>query len=285
MTSINKLYINIGGTSRSGSTLLGKIIANDKLGLNLGEIRAVFHPTRIHHKIFIKEIQNSKNIWFSVFYGDKTSYPKNVFKVFPKKRFLVDSSKNPFWINKINKLSNSNNIDCKNILIYKDPIDFAYSILKRGGTNWVKKYINYHKKYFTEIENFYVISFTSLTNSEESLFKLCEWLGIKNFYEKSNYWQNKSFPGFFGSSTPNKNNTIRKPKVPKEFKSKINLELNENRELNQIWEFLKRHDGKVVEKSDNFKYGRVMISFLKLKNKLRLLYRNLNPENYFKNQK
>ena len=48
---MKKKLVFIGGTARSGSTLLDKIISNDPKVMSLGEIHAIFCPTRKHHFI------------------------------------------------------------------------------------------------------------------------------------------------------------------------------------------------------------------------------------------
>jgi len=281
----DKLFINIGGTSRSGSTLLSKILANDDKALNLGEIRSVFFPTRIHHKVEIEKIINSKGVWSDIIKEKMGKLPKNIFDSFPDVYFLVDSSKNPFWIKKINANSKDQSIKSKNILIYKDPEDFAYSILKRGQKNWEKQYVDYHKKYFSSIKDFYIISYTSLVKNKKTLHNLCDWLGIEDFEGKYDYWKDEKHSGFFGSNTPkDKRNVEYNKAIPVEFISSINTIIDGSKELKEIWSFLKENENKVVHNVSTLNYSKARLFFLKKKNELNLIYRNFNPENYFKKQ-
>jgi len=277
-----KLFINIGGTSRSGSTLLGQILSNDLKALYTGEMQAVFYPKRIHHFEIIKDIKSGTSPWKGILKKKITKLPISIFDAFIDKEFIIDSSKNSFWISKLTSNSARQSINHKNVLIYKDPKDFAYSILKRGGKNWVSQYITYHKKYFSNINDFYVISFTSFVNNKQILKYLCEWLGIKYFEAKYNYWENTN-QGFFGSNTPNTKREIEyKNDIPTEYIETIEKNLRDNPEINIIWNFLKDNENKVVT-SCPIKFNKIHLNILEIKNRLKTEYRKINPENYHNN--
>ena len=276
-----KLFINIGGTSRSGSTLIGKILSNDLKALYTGEMQALFYPKRIHHFDVLKEITTGKSDWKGILEKEFTKLPISIFDAFIDKEFIIDSSKNSFWISKLTSNAARQSVNHKNVLIYKDPEDFAYSILKRGGEDWVRQYIAYHKKYFSNINNFYVISFTSLVNNKQTLKSLCEWLGIKYFEAKYNYWENPN-QGFFGSNTPNTKRSIDyKNDIPTEYIETIEKNIRDNPEINTIWNFLKNNENKVVA-SCPIKYNKIHLNILEMKNRLKTKYRKINPENYHK---
>lgn len=278
---IKKLHINIGGTSRSGSTLLGKILANDKNGMHLGEIRAIFNPTRNHHFDQIKKVKIDFP-WSSIYEKGRNEMPNSIFQSFSQVDFLVDSSKNGFWIHKSNLLSKEQDITSKNVLIFKDPDDFACSLLKRGRKNWVSQYINYHRKFTSVVKSFYVVSYTSLMKNPKTLKKLCEWLGVEYSEDKFKYWENEE-KGFFGSSTPNNRKSISYEKnIPKEYQEQINNSLANNKELRKVWYFLQENENKEVSNATNISYSRLKLFVLQLRNKGKLLYRSFYPENYFK---
>ena len=90
------LYVNIGGTSRSGSTLLGKILSNDPKAIYVGEIQAIFSPTRTHHINTIQNINKSMGPWKIVLEKKSASLPSSIFEAYNEKEFVVDSSKNSF---------------------------------------------------------------------------------------------------------------------------------------------------------------------------------------------
>jgi len=275
------LYINIGGTSRSGSTLLGKILSNDVKGLYTGEMQAIFYPKRIHHYEVIKEVKSKENEWNSILQSGFEHLPSSIFNCFKGVKFIVDSSKNSFWITKLVTNCKIQSIKHKNVLIYKDPKDFAYSILKRGEDNWEQQYINYHKKYFSNITDFYVISFTSFVKDKKTLLLLCKWLGISYSDSKYNYRDN-IHQGFFGSNTPKtKKNIEFKSTIPKEYIKVIEKGISSHSEITKIWNFLRENENKVVNIS-SIRFNKIHLFLLKYKNKLKTIYRKIDPENYFK---
>lgn len=277
-----KLLINIGGTSRSGSTLLGRILANDVKGLYLGEIRALFNPTRKHHFAEIDRIKKG-GIWNSVYRKGRTALPNSIFRSFSEVNFLVDSSKNSFWIHRSNLLAQNQDIVSKNILIYKDLDDFAHSLLKRGREDWINQYINYHKKFTSVVKTYYVVSYTSLMKNPETLKRLCDWLGIEYKEEKYRYWESEE-KGFFGSATPNdRKSIIYEKKIPEEYQKKVYSSMEMNKELSKIFGFLKDNENKIVSSLSAITYSKSQLRILKLRNKMKLFYRRLNPESYFKN--
>lgn len=273
------LYVNIGGTSRSGSTLLGKILSNDPKAIYVGEIQAIFSPTRTHHIETIQNINKSSGPWKIVLEKKSASLPSSIFEAYNEKEFVVDSSKNSFWISRLKSNSDKQYINHKNILIYKDPKDFAYSILKRGKKNWAKQYISYHKKYFANIDNFYVVSFTSLIEKKQTLRSLCGWLEIEYFESKYDYWNNPHM-GFFGSNTPNTKKSVEYTNyIPSEYLEAIKKTLHKYPEINTIWNYLKQNENKVVTNC-HLKYNKFHLNALKIKNKIKIYYRKFNPENY-----
>ena len=196
----NKQVIFITGTSYSGSTLLDMIISNDPNGISLGEVNAFFRPYRKHHLEQIM-IENKKN---SIFYktllnGEKNLY-KSIFNLNPNVKFIVDSSKDVFWINYQIKNLKKQGIDYKIVLIYKSPENLAYSFYRRNiFSKWQKHYIKYYKKiiYF-DFELIYVKSDKIFSNSA-SLKKLCSSLNITFRADKINYWK-KSHKTLFGNN-------------------------------------------------------------------------------------
>ena len=76
-----KKIIFIGGTARSGSTLLDLIITNDPRAMSLGEINALFWPTRKHHFDEISRLKKD-SVWPIILTaGAKQLYP-NLIKKF-----------------------------------------------------------------------------------------------------------------------------------------------------------------------------------------------------------
>ena len=207
----NKKVIFIGGTSRSGSTLLDKIISNDSKAVSLGEIHVLFHPTRTHHFKLREELKKDKR-WNIILKEGKRRLFDNLIKYFPTYNIFVDSSKDPFWITYHMRKLEKSNITFYNVLIFKSINEIAHSFIKRNiNFIWGKFYINYHKKYFTLMHNFYLISYFNLIKNPDSLKKLCQYLDISYTSEKFKYWVHEN-QTFFGSKSVYKSD-IQNPKI------------------------------------------------------------------------
>ncbi len=88
--------INIGGTSRSGSTLLNLILSNDEHALSIGEVHALFNPFSQHHFKEIDKIKREDPVWASFIADKETNLYANIFDNYHDIQFIVDSSKSPF---------------------------------------------------------------------------------------------------------------------------------------------------------------------------------------------
>jgi hypothetical protein len=194
-----KQVIFIGGTSFSGSTLLDMILANDPAGFSCGEVQALFRPWRSHH--FHPECgcgDKHCNIWKTIRKQGENNFAMSVSQLFPQTEFAVVSGKDPFWIRSMTTVLRKRNVTATNILIWKSPMEFAYSLRKRNRLeNW-KDWINYHRLYFTLIPDWKSLQYSDLTKDTESLKKACEYVGIPYFEGKEQYW-NKTHHTLFGN--------------------------------------------------------------------------------------
>lgn len=196
-----KKTIFIGGTSYSGSTFFDMIIANDKNGFSCGEIEALFYPYRKHH---INPgcscgIQ-SCNIWNCVYLNGPRRIYDSLEKIGIDVSYLVDSSKNPFWIKDQMKILDKKNKEYRNLLIWKTPLEFAHSFKKRNRNNWEKYWIGYHLKYFALIKEWKAISYKDIINDKSKLKDVCDYIGINFYNGKEKYWK-KTQHTLFGNNS------------------------------------------------------------------------------------
>jgi hypothetical protein len=196
-----KKVIFIGGTSYSGSTILDMIIANDVNGFSTGEVHALFWPYRRKH---LRPLcgcgKKDCTLWDSIkLEGEKKVY-KTIFKQNQNLNFIVDSSKDPNWIYQQSKNLLRQNIEVKNLLIWKTPSEFSVSYKKRNKKKWEKEWQNYHKEYFTLVKSFKTVKYKDLVHDRETLIKICDYLGISYFDTKIKFW-NKQHHTLFGNSS------------------------------------------------------------------------------------
>jgi len=197
-----KEVIFVGGTSYSGSTFLDMILANDPKGFSCGEVYALFHPFRPHHIHPICGCGDENcRIWSHILKNGEKHLYNTIFDMFPHIEFIVDSSKNPFWIKQQTKNIEGKGIRITNLLIYKTPIELASSFYKRNRLEyWGKSFVNYHKLYFTLINNWISLGYNKLVKDISTLRELCNYLGIKYFKGKEKYWTKKHHTLFGNTS-------------------------------------------------------------------------------------
>ncbi|WP_419662168.1 hypothetical protein [Desulfosarcina variabilis] len=197
-----KKVIFIGGVSYSGTTLFDMILANDVTGFSCGELSSLFYKRREHHQQYECGCGSSEcKIWKNVITNGKSKIYDTLFKIFPNVNFIVDSSKDPIWINEQMDILRKSDIQSKNILIYKTPIESAYSFQKRGRFKiFEPSWINYHRLYFTLIKDFFTIKYADLVSKEDLLPKICDSLEIPYFESKLKYWE-KTHHTLFGNTS------------------------------------------------------------------------------------
>ena len=292
-----KKVIFIGGTARSGSTLLDLILANDTKVMSLGEIYALFRPTRKHHFEEIKKLKQDP-VWSKILKdGKKLLYP-NLIKYYPDIDIFVDSSKDPFWFSFHEKIK-TQSYQIKHVLIYKSPEELAKSFIKRGKHfEWIKTYINYHKKYFSLINSFVSISYKELLQNDESLKKLCKWLGIEYFKGKKNYWE-KEHHSFFGSNSVKSSDALDAIKQLNKYNRKVlsyekpdestitfvNQQLKKHKKINTVYNAIRERSVTTNQNKPltlSLKYNRFQLSISKIKKEILNLIRYYRPKNYFK---
>lgn len=185
-----KQVIFVGGTAFSGSTFLQFALANDPKGFACGEVSWLFRPWRADHINRACACGNPDcTVWPTVLkQGERQLFP-TLFAMHPEVEFIIDSSKNPFWIRYQQDLLQRQGIATRHLLIWKTPLEFAYSCQKRNRPGWFKEWINYHRLYFTLLDDWRAIKYAELAQDEGALFQqICAHLNIPYFAGKGEYW-------------------------------------------------------------------------------------------------
>jgi len=198
-----KKVIFVAGSSYSGSTILNLILGNDQRRNALGEIRALFCPKKTHHHKKINELKKDTK-WERIFEGGLKNLYSNLFAEYPEIDVLIDSSKDPIWISEQIQNLKKSNIPSNVVLIYKTPIEFAQSALKRNQQQWERKWLNYHLSFFELIKDYRQISYESfVNNTEASLKELFNDLELNYTKESKDFWLKKDNFNFFGNNHTN----------------------------------------------------------------------------------
>jgi hypothetical protein len=185
-----KKVVFVGGTSYSGSTFLAMTLANDPRGLAVGEPRNFLNPTRPHHRDLLCSCGDREcAYWQEIKKNGAEHLYETVFSLSPETEFIVDSSKDPFWTRSQSERLALRGIRTKNLLIWKTPLELAYSFLKRGQLDaWEKAWVTYHRLFFSLVDDWRAIEYSAYVQDAAVLERTCDYLEIPFFPEKTDFW-------------------------------------------------------------------------------------------------
>jgi len=197
-----KTVIFVGGTSYSGSTLLDMVLANTPGGFSCGELTALFYPYRDHHLDFSCGCGHIDcKIWETVKNQGAKHAHKTIFEFFPDIEYIVDSSKDPIWIQDRTNDLVAAGIAVRNILIWKTPEEFYESKKKRRkAMDWSRAWKNYHKLYFRLVKDWKGIQYKRFVTDSGAIDQLCAYLGVPKSDRQFNYWE-KEHHTLFGNTS------------------------------------------------------------------------------------
>jgi hypothetical protein len=197
-----KRVIFVGGTAYSGSTSFDMTLANDPRGFSCGEVRFFFYPTEAHHVNPPCGCNESTCIvWSHLKQRGPTQLYSAIFELFPEVEFVIDSSKDPFWIQNQSVHLRRQGIEVQNILIWKDPLEIASSYQKRGqATEWERSWVNYHRLYYSLVQDWRAVRYRDFAQNRETLQSICHYLRIPYFEGKEQYWE-KQHHILFGNTS------------------------------------------------------------------------------------
>lgn len=166
------------------------ILANDPAGFALGEAHNFLRPSREHHfNMRCSCGDHPCSVWQAVRSAGEQHLYQSIFDEFPNVEFIVDSSKNPFWIKDQMAYLSRQNIASQNILMWKTPYEFAHSYNKRGNIDaWESSWVTYHRVYHTFFDDWRAIRYADFVQNRFALERVCDILNIEYFPGKEQYW-------------------------------------------------------------------------------------------------
>ena len=225
------ILINVCGSNRSGTTMLDLMLGNASDAFSCGEVYAWFRPWRTHHfKIVCSCGQNPCPVWEKIKAVPENKFHSTVFKHL-KVNFVIDSSKEECWLLDTQQWASKHKIQVFNLLLWKNPIDLAYSYWKRGKDirQWRNDFVRYYKNIFSTNLPFYSVYLNDLLSDPKTkLLKICSVVGMPYFEGKENFSQ-KQHHHLFGSlgtrrQALSNNLVIRTHEIyPTKFEKKIEL--------------------------------------------------------------
>jgi hypothetical protein len=245
--------VTICGTDRSGSTMLDLILGNSQDAFSCGEVSAWFRPYRKHHLNLVCPCnQNPCPIWSRIKNVPERKFHATVVNELGV-NFVIDSSKDICWVTDIQKWAIISKLKVQNIVIWKSPIELAYSYWKRGQsiTYWRKQFLGYYQKIIQIGIPFWAINYDEFVNDpSRKIQETCQVIGMPYFNEKERFWE-KEHHHLFGSTGVQRQlergiSSIKPRKTyPDGFKAQIDFlekQLESDKEIGSILEILRRND-------------------------------------------
>jgi hypothetical protein len=185
----------VGGTSFSGSTFFHLALANSRTAFACGEIRWLFHPHNMGHVDQFNRADPGENeIWNDVRKNDEKEVYRTIFEKRSDVEVIVDSSKNPFWIERQSRYLAEQGIGVENVLIWKTPLEYAISCNKRHRFDlWYDEWRNYHKLYSSVVRDWCSVRYRDIVGSTETLAKVCHRMGVPFEFGQEQFWNKKHY--------------------------------------------------------------------------------------------
>jgi hypothetical protein len=247
--------------------MLDLMLGNALDAFSCGEISAWFRPWRTHHfKIDCACKQDPCLVWENLIDIPEHSVHATIFSQLGV-NFVIDSSKNLVWYIDTQAWARNHGLKTVNILLWKNPIDLAFSSWKRGANlyNWRKAFIIYYSRALAlNIPSFSVNFNELISNPQSKLAEICTAIDMPYFYGKEDFWMKKHHHLFGAIGTRKqveaKNSKIKKtttyhPGFQKNLKN-IENQIESDEQVQKIIRALRKLDVSVYQqRNDTDQHG------------------------------
>ncbi len=256
--------INVGGTSRSGSTMLHLILGNAEDTFSCGEVMNWYRPVKTNQfKIRCPCGEDPCPIWQKL---DPATKARQFHVAAFKKleiNYLIDSSKELSWIIDARRWAVIKDLEIFNIFVWKNPLDLAYSFWKRGQDRmfWRSQFVKYYSRVIQVGLPVLAVNYNDLVrNPQQKVMEICTTLGMPYFEGKERFWEKQSHH-LFGSLGVRRQvehgNSVIKPKddFPPDFEAHVDFLKNQiaaDSEVQSIIKFLHRADISSITSKDSY---------------------------------
>lgn len=175
------------------------MLGNAEDAFSCGEVSAWFRPYRRHHfKIDCSCGQDPCPVWTKIGGVEESRFHRTAFREM-EVEFVIDSSKDICWLLDSRKWTEPSGIRTFNLLIWKDPIDLAYSHWKRGGGDWRRHFVRAYGRFFETGLPFSAVNHGALVrNAPRELAAVCAAAGMGYAVGRERFWE-KEHHHLFGS--------------------------------------------------------------------------------------
>ena len=201
--------------------MLDMMIGSLNSAFSIGEAKFYFLPVKKHHLNPRCSCGDPNcDVWSDLKNAGERKFYMRIFQRFPHLNTIVDSSKDLFWIKRQRQNLKHQKIESELILIYKNPLEFALSRLKRNSLQgWKRAWIQYHRLLSSLFDDWCSVRYRDLAQQPASILeKICIKLHLKFENGMENYW-NKKHHMLFGNLSA-KYHTLDKKDIG--YKNSIN---------------------------------------------------------------
>lgn len=184
--------VNVCGNAHAGTTVLHLMLANGPEALACGEVYARFRPWRPHH------VQprcacgaDPCPVWASLAGVREEEFHRTALGL-PGIEYVVDSSKRLPWVCDVNRWLAATGTPVRNVVVWKEPRDLAYSIWRRRGDvgSWRSSFLGYHRQLLDTGLAFVATCYSDLVaRPAVELRALCEAVGIGYTTGRERFWR------------------------------------------------------------------------------------------------
>ncbi len=184
--------INVGGTSRSGSTLVHLILGNAPDAIACGEVVSWFRPEHTHHfEIDCPCGRRPCPVWNKISTASANQFYSTAFRELGV-QYLVDSSKALSWILDTHRWARNSDYAVVDVVVWKNPLDLAYSFWKRGHDLmfWRSQFVKYYGRVQQLRLPVVAINYGDLMQRpRETTASLCAAIGMPDYEGKERFWE------------------------------------------------------------------------------------------------
>jgi len=187
--------VNICAPERSGTTMLDLMLGSGPDAFSLGEISGWFRLYRYRDSHTLpneweSELGLSQKSIERLFYGPPADFHAHAFEVLGVSH-LIDSSKEKTWIIDTQRFASAHGYSVINLLLIKDPVEFAHSFWKRGRYDeWERVYRRYYEWILSSDFEFASILLDDLVKEPASVLQeICDYIDLPYFPGKERFWE------------------------------------------------------------------------------------------------
>jgi hypothetical protein len=182
--------------------MLDLMLGNSPEAFSCGEIYALFRPFQKHHfdPVCRCGAENCA-IWAQLKHVPERNFHKQALQQ-PGIRYVVDSSKDLRWVLDSNIWAQGRNYRIHNVLIWKEPMELAFSHWQRGQPIdfFREQFLVYYNRFLSLNLPFLSVSYNKLrTDSRNVLQQVCNALGMEYTDGREEFWH-KHHHHFFGNA-------------------------------------------------------------------------------------